>query len=90
MKGSVDLAIPNLSDHFPLSPSAAPAMMMQPSSLVYRRARFATHNLWVTPYEDDQMFPAGKHVVQSQTCLGLAEWTKEVWRLPYCPHLQWS
>ena len=23
---------------------------------------------------------AGTHVVQSQTCMGLAEWTKQVWR----------
>lgn len=40
-------------------PRAAPAMHMQPGSLVYRRAKFATHNLWVTPYDDDQMYPAG-------------------------------
>ena len=53
-------------------------MMMQPNSLVYRRAKFATHNLWVTPYDDDQMFPAGNHVVQSQKCMGLDEWNKQV------------
>ncbi|GAX75117.1 hypothetical protein CEUSTIGMA_g2561.t1 [Chlamydomonas eustigma] len=62
---------------FKIMPGPTPAMMMGPNSLVHRRARFATRNLWVTPYDDDQMFPAGNHVVQSQKCLGLAEWTKE-------------
>lgn len=62
---------------FKLLPGPTPAMHMQPNSLVYRRAKFATHNLWVTPYDDEQMFPAGNHVVQSTSCMGLAEWTKE-------------
>mmetsp|Transcript_39335 Transcript_39335/g.87541 ORF Transcript_39335/g.87541 Transcript_39335/m.87541 type:complete len:691 (-) Transcript_39335:902-2974(-) len=62
---------------YKLLPGPTPGMMMMPGSLVHRRAHFATRNLWVTPYADDQKYPAGDHVVQSQKCMGLAEWTKQ-------------
>lgn len=58
-------------------------MLMQPESLVGKRAYFARKHLFVTPHHDDQLFPAGDHVVQSEECLGLAQWTKEV-RHGYC------
>ncbi|GLI66897.1 hypothetical protein VaNZ11_010924 [Volvox africanus] len=60
-----------------LLPAASPAMMSHPSSLVSRRALFATKQLWVTPHADTQRYPAGEHVVQSNKCMGLAEWTKK-------------
>eukprot|EP00878_Enallax_costatus_P043708 GHUV01051764.1.p1 GENE.GHUV01051764.1~~GHUV01051764.1.p1 ORF type:complete len:149 (+),score=27.62 GHUV01051764.1:345-791(+) len=53
-------------------------MLMQPESLVGKRAFFASKHLFVTPHDDDQLFPAGDHVVQSEDCLGLKEWTREV------------
>lgn len=53
-------------------------MLMQPESLVAKRAFFATKHLFVTPHADDQRYPAGDHVVQSEDCLGLKLWTKEV------------
>ncbi len=53
-------------------------MMAGPTSLVARRALFATRQLWVTPHADAQRYPAGEHVVQSTRCLGLAEWTQKV------------
>jgi primary-amine oxidase len=53
-------------------------MLMQPDSLVGKRAFFATKHLFVTPHEDGQLFPSGDHVVQSEDCLGLKQWTKEV------------
>lgn len=48
-------------------------MHMQPGSLVYRRAKFATHNLWVTPYDDDQLFPAGTPFADSELTGSYAE-----------------
>ncbi|KAG2486353.1 hypothetical protein HYH03_014934 [Edaphochlamys debaryana] len=57
-----------------LLPAASPAMMAHPTSLVARRALFATRQLWVTPHADDQRYPAGEHVVQSGACLGLGRW----------------
>jgi primary-amine oxidase len=53
-------------------------MLMQPDSLVGKRAFFATKHLFVTPHEDNQLYPSGDHVVQSEDCLGLKQWTKEV------------
>lgn len=52
--------------------------MAGPTSLVARRALFATRQLWVTPHHDAQRYPSGEHVVQSTRCLGLAEWTQKV------------
>jgi primary-amine oxidase len=52
--------------------------MAHPASLVGRRAVFATRQLWVTPYSDEQRYPAGEHVVQANRCMGLAEWTRQV------------
>lgn len=69
----------------PLIPTVVPAvcltdctMLMQPESLVGKRAFFASKHLFVTPHNDDQLFPAGDHVVQSEDCLGLKQWTQEV------------
>ncbi len=53
-------------------------MLMQPDSLVGKRAFFASKHLFVTPHDDSQLFPSGDHVVQSEDCLGLKLWTKEV------------
>ncbi|KAG1658854.1 hypothetical protein FOA52_008811 [Chlamydomonas sp. UWO 241] len=61
---------------YKLVPGPTPRMMMAPSSLVYKRARFATHNLWVTPHHDEQRYPAGEHVVQSTQCMGLSQWVE--------------
>jgi hypothetical protein len=53
-------------------------MLMQPDSLVGKRAFFASKHLFVTPHVDGQLFAAGDHVVQSEDCLGLKQWTREV------------
>ena len=53
-------------------------MMAHETSMIARRAVFATKQLWVTPHKDDQLYPAGEHVVQSTKCTGMSEWTKEV------------
>jgi Cu2+-containing amine oxidase len=55
-------------------------MLMQPDSLVGRRAFFASKHLFVTPFSDDQFLAAGDHVVQSEDCLGLKQWTAQVSR----------
>jgi primary-amine oxidase len=45
---------------------------------VARRALFTTKNLWVTPYQEGQLYPAGKYVFQSWQDSGLRQWTKQV------------
>lgn len=62
---------------FKLVPTHSTPMLMQPESLVGKRAFFATKHLFVTPHDDSHKFPAGDHVVQSEDCLGLKLWTKE-------------
>ncbi|KAK4704122.1 primary-amine oxidase, partial [Phenoliferia sp. Uapishka_3] len=42
-------------------------LLAKPDSIVGRRATFAKKDLWVTPYVDQQLFPAGKFVQQTPT-----------------------
>ena len=49
-----------------------------PGSTTAQRASFATKSLWVTPYDEEQMFPGGRYPLQNIYTGGLAEWTKEV------------
>jgi primary-amine oxidase len=58
--------------------SAAPTLLAQPDSVIATRGVFASRNLWVTPYADDQKFPAGDYVLQSSECQGLSKWTAKV------------
>ncbi|EDK43733.1 hypothetical protein LELG_01912 [Lodderomyces elongisporus NRRL YB-4239] len=39
-----------------------------------KRAKFATQQMWVTKYKDDQLFAAGEFTNQSQMDTGLAVW----------------
>lgn len=40
-------------------------LLAKPDSLIARRTPFATKSIWVTPYEEGQLYPAGKFVTQS-------------------------
>ncbi|EGX48715.1 hypothetical protein AOL_s00079g354 [Orbilia oligospora ATCC 24927] len=53
-----------------------PKLLIKPGGLVHKRAGFARHAVHVTKYQDDQIFPAGRHVPQSSgdPSLGLPEW----------------
>lgn len=61
-----------------VSPNTPP-MLPKPGSLVYERAKFATKTIWVTPYDPDQLYPAGFYCSQSagDDSMGLPAWTKE-------------
>ncbi|KAI7887482.1 hypothetical protein K492DRAFT_217507 [Lichtheimia hyalospora FSU 10163] len=54
-------------------------MLPKPGSVVYERAQFASKSLWVTCYDQDQMFPGGFYCCQSKpnANLGLPQWTQE-------------
>ncbi|KFY05178.1 hypothetical protein O988_00198, partial [Pseudogymnoascus sp. VKM F-3808] len=41
-------------------------LLAKPGSIVGKRAAFARKALWVTPYRDYELFPAGDYVCQSQ------------------------
>ena len=63
---------------YKLMPQAAPTLLANPESVVGKRAVFASKNLWVTPYEEEQRFPAGDYLMASKECNGLRLWTQEV------------
>jgi primary-amine oxidase len=52
-----------------------PTMMAHPDSPVGKRASFAQHNLWVTPYSPDERRAAGEYPNQHPGGDGLPRWT---------------
>ncbi|KAJ2893396.1 peroxisomal copper amine oxidase [Zalerion maritima] len=53
-----------------------PRLLPKEGSLVWKRAGFARHHVYVTKYRDDQLWPAGRHVPQTsgEPSRGLPEW----------------
>lgn len=47
-----------------------PNLLAKPGSMVWKRAAFACKSLWVVPYEDHNIFPAGDYVCQSSGDMG--------------------
>ncbi|KAK9439622.1 peroxisomal copper amine oxidase [Metarhizium guizhouense ARSEF 977] len=45
--------------------NSCPPLLAKPGSVVYKRAAFARKSLWVVPYKDYELFPAGDYVCQS-------------------------
>jgi primary-amine oxidase len=62
---------------YKLVPGGCFPAMLDPSSPVFERAGVIGHNLWVTPYREEERWPCGEFVNQSATDTGLAEWTRE-------------
>jgi primary-amine oxidase len=54
---------------------STPTMLASPDSSVGRRAGFARHNLWVTPYRADERRAAGEFPNQHEGGDGLPRWT---------------
>lgn len=62
---------------YKLVPGAVFPAMMDKSSPVFKRAGVIGHNLWVTPYSENERWPCGEFVNQSEVDSGLTEWTKQ-------------
>jgi primary-amine oxidase len=61
---------------YKLAPTTStPTMLASPESSVGRRAGFARHNLWVTPYSRDERRAAGEFPNQHEGGDGLPRWT---------------
>ncbi len=60
---------------YKLVPASTPTLLADPDSSVGRRATFAAHNLWVTPFAADERRAAGDHPNQSGGGDGLPAWT---------------
>ncbi|PYH46914.1 peroxisomal copper amine oxidase [Aspergillus saccharolyticus JOP 1030-1] len=50
---------------FKIVNNACPALLAKPGSVVWKRAAFARKSLWVLPYKDYELYPAGDYVCQS-------------------------
>lgn len=56
--------------------AAGPTVLTAPSSTVSSKGEFATANLWVTPHDDKERYPAGEYTPQGDGSDGLPQWTK--------------
>ena len=56
---------------------ATPTLLAHPDSPIGRRAAFAQHNLWVTPYRADERRAAGEFPNQHVGGAGLPAWTAQ-------------
>ncbi len=61
---------------YSLIPESSPTMLADPTSSVGRRAGFARHNLWVTPYSPEERRGAGDFPNQHPGGDGLPRWTE--------------
>ncbi|MDR3617908.1 MAG: primary-amine oxidase [Paludisphaera borealis] len=59
-----------------LCPGETTLPFAQPASPLIRRAGFLTSNLWATPFQADERFPAGEYPNQNPTPEGLPKWTQ--------------
>jgi primary-amine oxidase len=62
---------------YKLVPGGCFPAMMHPDSPVLQRARVIEHTLWVTPFHEDERWPCGELVVQSEEDRGLPAWTAQ-------------
>ena len=60
---------------YKLLPGATPTLLADPGSSVGRRAAFAAHNLWVTPFDPEERRAAGDYPNQHHGHAGLPTWT---------------
>ena len=60
---------------YKLLPGATPTLLADPNSSVGRRAAFASHNLWVTPFDEEERRAAGDYPNQHEGHAGLPSWT---------------
>jgi primary-amine oxidase len=62
---------------YKLEPVSTPTLLADPSSNVGQRATFAAHNLWVTPFAEDERRAAGDYPNQHSGGAGLPAWTAQ-------------
>jgi primary-amine oxidase len=60
---------------YKLVPGGCFPSMIDPGSPVLARAQVINHTLWVTPFHEDERWPCGEFVVQSEEDRGLPAWT---------------
>ena len=61
---------------YEIAPMHNAVSLMTDDDYPQRRAGFILHNLWVTPYHEDERYAAGDYPTQSHGGDGLPAWTK--------------
>jgi primary-amine oxidase len=61
---------------YEIAPGHNAVSLMADDDWPQQRAGFIRHNLWVTPYREDERYPAGDYPTQSHGGDGLPAWTK--------------
>ncbi|MCX6044345.1 MAG: primary-amine oxidase [Chloroflexi bacterium] len=61
---------------YTLMPAENAVPYADPQAWVRRRANFISHQLWVTPYQANELYAAGDYAYQSREDTGLGQWTK--------------
>jgi len=59
-----------------IKPRSNVAPLLSPSDWPMIRAGFTENEIWVTSFNDDEIFPAGDYPNQSSSSEGLPKWTK--------------
>jgi primary-amine oxidase len=57
-----------------LVPHNAHKLMAKPGSHVFEQAGFAKHTVWVTPYDEKELYPAGFYINQINGYNGMDQW----------------
>lgn len=55
--------------------AAQPTLLVHPESEVGKKGKFASANLWVTPFSEMERFPASEYTPQGSGKPGVQEWT---------------
>ncbi|KAH7137953.1 copper amine oxidase [Dendryphion nanum] len=64
--------ITNTPVGFKLLPSYSQMLLSHPESFHAKRSEYGKHAVWVTKYRDDELFPSGRHTMQSMGGEGIA------------------
>jgi primary-amine oxidase len=60
---------------YQLIPQGSPLLLAPPGTSLGKRAAFARHHLWVTPFHPDERHAGGEYPNQHHGGLGLPAWT---------------
>ncbi|KAI9826483.1 MAG: hypothetical protein M1819_007332 [Sarea resinae] len=67
---------------YKIVPIVSQLLLAHPGTWHSRRSEYADHAIWVTPYQDRQLFPAGDYTNQSIGGSGIASWPSIVSHAP--------
>ena len=61
---------------YEIMPGPTAVSFVSPDDPAQRRGAFSAHQMWVTPYDPDELYAAGVYVTRNKESDGLSEWTK--------------